>query len=407
MSSSAPITSEEILARANELHEQVRTWRRDIHKHPELGFTEHRTAGLVNATLIDLGIETETEVAKTGVVGKIGGGAGPVVGIRADMDALPITEINGSDFDSTNPGIMHACGHDSHTAMLMGAATILKEFADQGRLPGSVRLFFQPSEEAQDEEQKSGGIRMVEEGVMEGVDAVFSIHVSPRHEVGTLGVRAGSLLAAADKFFLKVIGSGGHGAAPHQTIDPIVLSANVITAVQQILSRRINPQASGVITIATINGGTVNNVIPGYVEMTGTIRSMTEEIREQLHLELEKACSVVEPLGGSFELEIIRGYPPTVCDPKAVEAMRSASSDLFGEDKVLEVSPVMAAEDFSYMAQAAPGCMVQLGVHDPEWGDNIYPVHRADFRMDERALPVGTAALAAAAIRWMQEEGGR
>ena len=406
MSTAQPISSAEILARANELHEQVRTWRRDIHKHPELGFTEHRTSGLVNATLIDLGIETETEVAKTGVVGKISGGAGPVVGLRADMDALPILETSGVEFSSANPGIMHACGHDSHTAMLMGAATILKEFADAGRLPGSVRLFFQPSEEGQDEEQKSGGIRMVEEGVMEGVDAVFSIHVSPRQDVGKVGTRAGSLLAAADKFNLKVIGSGGHGASPHETVDPIVLSANVITAVHQILSRRINPLAQGVITIATINGGTVNNVIPGYVEMTGTIRSMTEEIRTQLHQELENACRVVEPLGGSFELEIIRGYPPTYCDPEAVETMMSATADLFGNENVEEVPPVMAAEDFSYMAQAAPGCMVQLGVHDPAWGDEIFPVHRADFKMDERALPIGTASLAAAAIRWMQAHSG-
>lgn len=404
MSSDHSISSEEILKRARELHQQVRVWRRKIHQYPELGFTEHRTAGLVNATLIDLGIATETEVARTGVVGNIEGGEGPVVGLRADMDALPITEVNGTDYDSTRPGIMHACGHDSHTAMLLGAATILKEFADQGRLPGSVRLLFQPSEEGQDEENKSGGLRMVEEGVMQGIDAVFGIHVSPNKETGTVGTRAGALLAAADKFRIKIIGSGGHGASPHETIDPVVLAANVVNAVHQIVGRRVNPLESGVITIATIHGGTVNNVIPGEVEMTGTIRSMTEAVREQLHHELENACRIVEPLGGSHELQIIHGYPPTVCDPEAVAVMNAATSDLFGADNVIESRPVMAAEDFSYMVQAVPGCMVQLGVHDPAWGESVYPVHRADFRMDERALPVGTAALAAAALRWMQDK---
>lgn len=401
--STTSITSAEILARANALHDQVRTWRRDIHRHPELAFQEHRTAGLVNSTLIDLGIDTETEVAKTGVVGHIKGDSGPLVGLRADMDALPIQEVNGTEFDSTNPGVMHACGHDSHTAMLLGAATILKGFADEGRLPGNVRLFFQPSEENQDEEGKSGGRRMVEEGVVHGVDALFGIHVGPGQPVGQVSTRSGSLLAAADRFKVEVIGSGGHGAVPHQTNDPILLASYVITAIHHVMSRRINPLEAGVITIGRINGGTADNVIPRSVTLSGTMRSMTAETREQLRAELRRACTVVEGLGGSFELEVYPGYPPTVCAPDAVAVMMAASTEIFGEENVQEASPMMAAEDFSYMLQQAPGCMIQLGVHNPTWEESVYPVHRADFRMDEDALPVGVAALVASAVKWMQE----
>ena len=402
--STTPITPAEIWQRATAIHEQVRAWRREIHRHPELSFQEHRTAGLVNATLIDLGIKTDTEVAKTGVVGHITGGSGPLVGLRADMDALPIQEINGSDFDSINAGVMHACGHDSHTAMLLGAATILKGLADEGRLPGNVRLFFQPSEENQDEEGKSGGRRMVEEGVVSGVDALFGIHVAPGLPVGHMATRSGPLLAAADRFAVEIIGSGGHGAAPHQTNDPILLASYVINAIHHIMGRRIDPLAPGVITIGRINGGTADNIIPGSVTLSGTIRSMTEEIRTQLHQELRRACAIVEGLGGRFDLRIVRGYPSTVCAPAAVDTMMTATKALFGADKIHETPPIMAAEDFSYMLQQAPGCMIELGVHNPGWEAPVYPVHRADFRMDEDALPIGVAALVASAVGWMQEQ---
>ena len=398
---SSQITSKELLDRAKAIHEDIRTWRRTIHRFPELTFAEQRTASLVNATLVDLGIETETEVAKTGVVGHIRGGAGPTVGLRADMDALPIQEINGTEFDSTRPGIMHACGHDAHTAMLLGAATLLKGLADEGRLPGSVRLLFQPSEEAQDSEGKSGGMRMVEEGVLQGLDAVFGLHVDSFHDVGYVATRPGPMMAAADKFELVVTGSGGHAARPQSTIDPIALSAHVINAVHQIVSRRLDPTEHGVITIATIHGGTVDNVIPDQVTMTGTIRSFTPRAREVLHAELKRAASIVEPFGGRAEPTIHPGYPPTVNDPTAAEHMMATMRDLLGDDHVVESELIMGAEDFSYMAQAAPGCFLRLGVHNPSWKE-YYPVHRADFRLDEDALPIGSAALALTALRWME-----
>ncbi|MEZ4862586.1 MAG: amidohydrolase [Caldilineaceae bacterium] len=399
----SPVTNQELLERARALHERIRAWRREIHRHPELTFTEHRTAGLVNATLTDLGIETETEVAKTGVVGHIRGNAGPTVGLRADMDALPIQETNGSEFDSTRPGIMHACGHDAHTAMLMGAATILKDLADEGRLPGAIRLLFQPSEEASDAEGKSGGMRMVEEGALNDLDAVFGLHVDPFHAVGTVATRPGPMMAAADMFELTIRGSGGHAARPHTTIDPIALSAHVINAIQQVVSRRLDPLDPGVITIGTIHGGTVNNVIPDTVTMTGTIRSFSEQGRTLLRSELERACKVIEPLGGQAEYTLYPGYPPTVNSPEATAVMVAATSDLLGADQVKEAPMGMGAEDFSYMAQCAPGSFLRIGTHNPSW-DRYYPVHRSDFRMDEDALPIGAAALAAAALRWMQDK---
>jgi amidohydrolase len=401
--STQPITHQELLNRAHALHERIRTWRRTIHRHPELTFTEHQTASLVNAALTDLGIATETEVAKTGVVGHIQGGAGPTVGLRADMDALPIQEINGSDFDSTRPGIMHACGHDAHTAMLLGAATILKALADQQRLPGTIRLLFQPSEEAQDDEGKSGGMRMVEEGALDGLDAIFGLHVDAFNDTGCVSTRPGPMMASADKFAVTVIGSGGHAARPQNTIDPIALSAHVINAIQQVVSRRLNALEPGVITIGTIHGGTVNNVIPDTVTMTGTIRAFSEKARALLRRELERACRVVEPLGGQIDFRLYPGYPPTVNSPEATELMMTTMRDLLGADKVKEAEMGMGAEDFSYMAQVAPGNFLRLGVHNPQW-DKHYPVHRADFRLDEDALPIGAAALAAAAISWMQEK---
>ena len=402
MVDNTPISKQEILEHAQAIQEQIRSWRRTIHRFPELTFDEHRTASLVNATLVDLGIETETEVAKTGVVGHIKGGAGPVVGLRADMDALPIHEINGTEFDSTRDGIMHACGHDAHTAMLLGAAHILKDLADQGRLPGSIRLLFQPSEEAQDDEGKSGAMRMVEEGALDGLSAVFGLHVDPSRDVGVVATRPGPMMAAADMFRLDIRGLGGHAARPQTAIDPIALTGLVINAIQQIVSRRLDPTEAGVVTIGTINGGTADNVIPDFVTMTGTLRSFTDATRELLRHELRRACSVVEAFGGAFELTIFPGYPPTINTPEAAEVMLAATRQLLGEENVQIGEQVMGAEDFSFMARTVPGSFLRLGVHNPEWGNDYFLLHRADFKMDERALAYGAAALVSTAITWME-----
>jgi amidohydrolase len=397
------VPSSEILEQAKAIHHKLRTWRRQIHRYPELGFTETRTAGLITSTLFDLGIEAETEVAKTGVVGTIRGGEGPIVGLRADIDALPITEQNGTDFDSARLGIMHACGHDAHTAILLGAAMLLKGLADRGQLPGTVRLMFQPSEEMQDEEGKSGGMRMVEEGVLKGLDAVFGLHVDSTQEVGNVATRVGPMMASADTFTLVLHGVAGHAARPQVAVDTIALSAHVIQAIHQIVSRRLNPIEEGVITIGTIQGGTKDNIIADTVTMTGTIRSFSQESREVLHRELRRACGVIEPLGGKFDLDILIGYPPTVNNPEATAVMTAAVTELLGQDHVREAPKVMAAEDFSFMAEAAPGCFLRLGVHNPAW-DQRYYVHTPTFRIDEEALPVGTASLVAAVLAWMRQK---
>ena len=396
------ISLAEIQQRAQAMQPQLCEWRRTIHRYPELSFTEVQTARLVTSVLHELGIEAETGVAKTGVVGHIEGGNGLTIGLRADMDALPIQEENGTDFDSQRPGLMHACGHDAHTAILLGTATLLKSFADEGRLPGNVRLLFQPSEEARDDENKSGGMRMVEEGALGNLAAVFGLHVDAAKDVGKVGTMPGAMMAGGDTFDLTIRGFGGHGARPHMANDPILLAAQVVQTVNQIISRRIDPLSAGVISICTIHAGTANNVIPDKVELSGTIRSMTKEVQQLLHEELRKACSVVEPLGGQFELILKGGYPPLINDPTAAQMALETLDEMLGQDKADVQEPMMASEDFSYMLQQAPGCFLRLGVKNPNW-DRIYPVHTPTFRLDEAALAIGTASLAAMAVRWMQE----
>lgn len=402
MATQKPITSEEIMAKAHALQAQIVKWRRTIHQQPELGFTEVKTARLVSSVLHDLGIEAETGVAKTGVVGRIDG-EGPVVGLRADMDALPIQEQNGTPFDSTQPGIMHACGHDAHTAMLLGAATILKGFADEGRLEGGVRLLFQPSEESRDENNQSGGKLMVAQGALKGLDAVFGLHVDASTPVGKVSTRAGSLLAAGDSVQAVIRGTGGHGAMPHLANDPLVLAAHFLLAVQNIVSRRLDPLEAGVISLTTIHGGTAINVIPETVTLAGTMRSLSPATRELLQAEMHRACKVVEALGGSVDLTITPGYPPTVNDPTATALAVDSLSALLGTEQVFEPKPIMASEDFSFMLQQAPGCFIMLGVQNPAWGQ-VYPVHTPTFQLDEAALPIGTAALVTMAVEWMKRK---
>ncbi len=398
-----PINSQEILEKATAIQPQMSQWRRTIHRYPELSFNEVKTARLVNTVLHDLGIETETGVAKTGVVGHIEGD-GPLIGLRADMDALPIQEENGTAFDSNHAGIMHACGHDAHTAILLGAATILKGFADEGRLPGGVRLLFQPSEEDRDDKGKSGGMLMVEEGVLNGVDAIFGLHVDPGTDVGKVGTRAGGMMAAGDIVEITVRGAGGHGARPHLANDPLVLSAHLLLVIQDIVSRRLDPLESGVISLTTIHGGIVSNVIPDSVQMTGTVRSLTSATRQRLHEELRRACTIVEALGGQVDLKIIDGYPPMFNNPEATGVAFKAIGEMLGEEKVFEKTPVMASEDFSFMLQEVPGCFLRLGVQNPNW-DRVYPVHTATFQLDEDALRIGAASLVATAVEWMQQKG--
>ena len=307
------------------------------------------------------------------------------------MDALPIHEVNGTEFDSTRPGIMHACGHDSHTAMLLGAATLLKGLADEGRLPGTIRLLFQPSEEAQDAEGKSGGMRMAEEGALQGLDAVFGLHVDAYHDVGSVATRPGPMMAAADMFTLVIRGSGGHAARPQNTVDPIALSGLVIAAVQQVVSRRLDPTEPGVITIGTIHGGTVNNVIPDTVEMTGTIRSFSPAARATLH----DGAAQGRPRRGAAGRQRRADHPGRLSAHGERPGRHRADDGRHARPAGRRPGAQQRADHGRRGLQLhGPGrarLFLRLGVHNPGWKEH-YPVHRADFRLDEDALPIGTAA---------------
>lgn len=385
-----------MLERATALQDRLRALRRDIHQYPELGFQEKRTAALIAETLSSLGIRVQTGVARTGVVGYLEGGDGPMVALRADMDALPIQEENDVAYASRVDGVMHACGHDAHVAALLGAAMLLAESPP----PGRVRFLFQPSEEGPDDEGKSGGLRFVEEGVMDGVDAVFGLHVSSEHPVGTVALRPGPLMAAADLFEVEVLGEGCHGAYPHKGTDTVLLAAHVILALQQIVSRRIDPVESAVVTVGSVVAGTKHNIIPEKALLKGTIRAFSADVRQQILDELPRACSVAQSLGGDFVLRVVEGYPPTVNDPGLTSFVRQTAIDLLGVNSVLEAEMRMGAEDFSFLAREAPGCFWRLGARTP--GGPERKGHSPTFDIDEAALPLGAATLAEVADRYLR-----
>ena len=387
-----------MLKQAQALAKQLVAWRREIHAHPELSFREHGTARLVTETLESFGIEVQSGVAKTGVVGYFGGGS-PIIGIRADMDALPIHEANDVPYKSQNPGVMHACGHDAHTAMLLGVAKILSEMPN--RPPGQIRFLFQPSEEAHDEENKSGGERMVEEGALSDLDAVIALHVASDMPANTIMLESGYVTANEDSFEIVLRGTGGHGAFPHQTVDPVFILAQVLNAINGIRARRIDPTRAAALSIGSIHAGVASNVIPSEVKISGTMRSFDDEVRQQLKDELASVLQIANALGGSFELKIIPGYPSTYNDPNVVNTMRARIEGMLGKDVLLPGTPMMGAEDFSYMTRSAPGAMFMLGA---AVGDKSRPHHTPVFDIDEACLPTGTAILADSVLRLVSEK---
>ncbi|GAB4539436.1 MAG: M20 family metallopeptidase [Anaerolineae bacterium] len=387
-----------MLAQAREIQGQLSQWRRTIHRHPELGFEVHGTAELVARALMGMGIEVQTGVGKTGVVGYLGAGKGPTIAIRADMDALPIQEENDVDYASQLPGCMHACGHDAHTAMLLGAAALLS----RQHLPGQVRFIFQPSEEAADEEGISGAPRMIDDGALEGVDAIIALHVDGELETGRVCVGDGWVGAAVDTFKAYVKGQGGHGAFPHQAVDPIWLTTQVLSALYALPSRRVAPLQPSVVSVGVIRGGSADNVIPDSVYLEGTLRSFDGQVREQLVQEVERALMVARAFGGDYHLEVERGYPPTYNDPQVVAWLRRVGGDLLGKDRVCTEQKSMGAEDFSYMAKMAKGAMLRLGVRPPQ--ANLRYLHTSTFDLDEQALPIGAAVLAETARRFVHGE---
>lgn len=388
--------------KAQRLSDTLVDLRRQVHRHPELSFEEHQTARLVAERLSHLGIAVRTGVAKTGVVGDLGQ-YGPCIALRADMDALPIQEENDVPYASEVPGVMHACGHDVHVACLLGAAQLLAEAAAAGRLAGRVRFLFQPSEESQDDEALSGAMRMVDEGVMEGVDAIVGLHVWADVPVGAVALRSGTFTAYPDMFELLVQGQEAHGAYPHRGIDAISLAAQVINALQTVVSRRLDPTRGKVLTVGTIQGGTKSNILAGLVQMTGTIRTFEPETREVLFAEMERACSVARTLGGDFELNITPGYIPVVNDPALTALVHQVAVEMVGEENVQEPTLEMGGEDFSYFDREAPGCFFWLGGATPGEPQRLH--HHPRFDVDERCLPLGAALLAEVARRFLAQAG--
>ena len=389
----------DFLAKAKLLEDQIIEWRRNIHMHPELGFEETRTSRLVADSLREMGLEVEVGVAETGVVAHIGEGS-PRIGIRADMDALPIDEANDVPYKSQTPGVMHACGHDAHTAILLGVAKMLSDMPD--RPQGEIRLLFQPSEEKwRESDGHSGGSLMVEEKVADDLDAVLALHVQSTDPSGQVKITPGHALAAVDSFEGTIIGEGTHGASPHNGLDPIWIQAQVVNAIQAIRSRRLNPTDASVITIGAIHAGVAFNVIPNEVHLIGTIRSYTEEVRRRQHELLEEAFALSRQFGGDYTLKISRGYPSMYNDPEIAELMRQASLDLVGEGQTIIGKPGMGAEDFSYMSQKAPGTMIMLGA---QYDDMNRPHHSPIFDIDESSFHVGAAVLAEGAIRLLQQK---
>lgn len=388
----------DLLAQAQTLSPQLSAWRRDIHMHPELSFQEHRTANLVASELVAMGIETQTGVGKTGVVGYLGD-AGPVVAIRADMDALPIDEENDVPYRSQTPGVMHACGHDAHTAILLGVARLLSAMPD--RPAGQVRFLFQPSEEDADDENKSGATRMIEDKALEGVDAVIALHVASDLPSKQIAIVDGYASANEDSFEIWLRGTGGHGAFPHQTVDPTFILAQVLNAIHGIRARRVNPTKAAAVSIGMIQAGATTNVIPSQVYVAGTMRSFDDEVRQQLRDELARVLEISRVLGGDFELKLWPGYPSLYNDPDVARMIRVSTRDLMGAHALIDPEPIMGAEDFSYMTRKAPGAMFMLGAKM----DNLdRPHHTPVFDIDESVMPYGAAVLADAACRLLRQK---
>lgn len=387
-----------LLESARELEPRLVSDRRTIHSHPEMAYEEEQTSILVQARLRELGLPFKAGLAKTGVVAEIKGelGDGPCVLLRADMDALPIEERSGVAFASEVPGVMHACGHDAHTAMLLGAAQLLLD--RKSKFGGSVKLMFQPAEEG-----GAGAARMIEDGVLAQpqVDAAFMLHVRPELEAGQVSVAGGPILAGADSFTITVEGRGAHAARPHQSIDPVVVGAQIVLAVQTLVSREVDPTVPAVVTLGSFNAGNRSNVIADRAVLKGTIRAFDDELFSHLEARLRDLVNgIASALRAHAVIEFEMRYPPSVCDAAMAEQLGESARSLLGPEAVFTSEPQMGAEDFAFVLQKVPGAMLWLGVKKPEWQEPK-PLHTATFDIDESALPIGSSALAGVALDYL------
>ena len=392
----AQTREEQVAKRADALRATLVAHRRDFHMNPELSNREERTGRVIAEKLKALGLEDiRTGVSRYGVVAMLKGAKpGPVVAIRSDMDALPVEETLDVPYKSKNKGVKHACGHDVHMAVALGTAELLSQL--RGQLAGSVKFIFQPAEEGAPEGEESGAVQMIKEGALDNPrpQVIFALHDTPQVKVGQIGYVPGAMLASSDSFAIRIIGKKVHAAWPHQGIDPIVVAAETIAALQTIRSRRIDPVETMVLTIGSIHGGNRENIIADEVRMAGTIRTHSEQVRERVRTLMKEILNgVAASHGAAAELTwSAKSNPPTVNDQAEVEAALPALRRSAGAANVIQTPPVMGAEDFTYFLKAVPGFMFWLGVGNPEKGMTAM-LHTADFDADEDALPIGVKAM--------------
>jgi amidohydrolase len=401
------IEHDTIRKRAEAIKSTLILLRREFHQHPELGLQEFNTAKKIEKILKELGIETKMLVNGTGVVGCLKGEKpGKTLALRADIDALPVQEESTLPYRSQNPGIMHACGHDAHAAMLLGAAMILCEMRRE--LAGNVVFIFQPAEETGE-----GAKKMVEEGALfgvpggadGGVDGIIGLHVNSSLDTGTLGYHVGPVMAAGDFFDIRITGKGGHGGMPHLAVDPIVIAANVISAIQTLVSRETDPIESAVVSICRMEaGGKAYNIIPDTATFGGTIRSLKPELRDYLPKRIKEILDGIVPaMRGRYEFNLMERFPVTINEGRMTAFGARVAEALLGKDRVLEVKPLMGSEDFSYYLQKVPGAYLFLGSRSVEKGIT-YPHHHPRFDIDEDVLPVGASLQAAFAAEYLGQD---
>jgi amidohydrolase len=380
--------------------QEVISLRRHLHENPELSYQEYNTAKFVAQTLRSIGIEPTEGIATTGVLAEIKGKnpGKKTVALRADMDALPITELNDVTYKSKNNGVMHACGHDVHTSSLLGTARILNEVKDQ--FEGTIRLLFQPGEE----KNPGGASYMIRDGALQNPTpaSILGQHVFPLLPAGKIGFREGMYMASCDEIYIKVIGKGGHGAAPELAVDPVVIASHILIALQQIISRNASPKQPTVLTFGKISGGTAVNVIPDEVNLAGTFRAMNEVWRaEGLKKIIKMAESIAEGMGGKCEVEISHGYPYLENNPEVTRRIRKAAEAYVGKENVVDIDITLGSEDFSYYSQLVPASFYRLGTRNESKGITSY-VHTPTFDIDEEALTIGPGLMAWMAIQELQ-----
>lgn len=386
---------------AQNIHQETIGFRRHLHQHPELSFQEHETAQFIQKQLNALGIEMQTDIGGLGVVGFIYGkkGAGKTIALRADIDALPIEEKNDVPYKSQNIGVMHACGHDVHTASLLGVAHILSQLTDH--FSGTIKLIFQPAEER----VPGGASLMIKEGVLTNpdVESIIGQHVAPNIACGKIGIRAGKYMASADEIYITITGKGGHGAQPQNCIDPIIIAANTLVQLQTVISRNADPRSPSLLTFGKIEGGTATNIIPNEVKLEGTFRAMDEQWRFQ---GLERITQIIEAvatsMGGKAEIEIRKGYPVLYNNEALTARTHSAICEYMGAENVINLDIWMASEDFAYYTHEVPGCFYRLGTANSE-RKITSGVHTNTFDIDENALKISTGLMAWLAIQELEQ----